>query len=188
MALKATIYKATLQIADMDRHVYSNHALTLALHPSETEERMMVRLLAFALQAPADDLQGGLQFARGLSDTDEPDLWQHSLSGQLQHWIEFGKPDDRRLIKACGRADRVTLYTYAASVPVWWAPLEGKLTRLRNLTVWRIPAEQSQALAALAARSMQLQITVQDGQVWVADDKDNVEIQPVALKSPVPAN
>jgi uncharacterized protein YaeQ len=185
MALKATIYKASLQIADMDRGVYADHALTLALHPSETEERLMVRLLAFALQAPASDDDGALQFARGLADSDEPDLWQHDLTGQLMHWLEVGLPDDRRLSKACGRARRVTLYTYASSTAVWWAAIQNKLTRLNNLAVWQLPAEQSQALAALAQRSMQLQFTVQDGQVWVGDGSRSVELQPQALKSPV---
>ena len=109
MALKATIYKAALQIADMDRGLYADHALTLALHPSETEERLMARLLAFAMQVPADDHAGALQFARGLADDDEPDLWQHDLTGQLMHWVEVGQPDERRLSKACGRARRVSL-------------------------------------------------------------------------------
>lgn len=181
MALKSTIYKAGLQIADMDRNVYGDHQLTLALHPSETEERLMVRLLAFALQVPADDLRGTLQFARGLSDTDEPDLWQRDLSDQLLHWIEVGQPDERRMAKACGRAERVTIYAYASSTPVWWAGLATKVTRLRNLEVWRLPAEQSQALAALAQRSMQLQLTIQDGQVWVSDATRSVELQPEPL-------
>jgi uncharacterized protein YaeQ len=181
MALKSTVYKAALQIADMDRGLYADHTLTVALHPSETEERMMVRLLAFALQVPADDELGMLQFARGLSDTDEPDLWQHDLTGRLIHWIDVGQVDDRRLVKACGRADRVTLYAYAASVPVWWSGIAGKLTRLRNLQVWQLPAAQSQALARLAQRSMQLQVTVQDGQVWIGDGEHSVEIAPVLL-------
>lgn len=181
MALKSTIYKAALQIADMDRSLYADHTLTIALHPSETEERMMVRLLAFALQVAADDHDGQLQFARGLSDTDEPDLWQHDLTGQLLHWVDVGQVDDRRLVKACGRARRVTLYAYASSVPVWWAGIAGKLARLRNLTVWQLPAAQSQALAALAQRSMQLQVTVQDGHVWVGNGSDSVEIAPQRL-------
>jgi uncharacterized protein YaeQ len=181
MALKATIYKAALQIADMDRGVYADHNLTLALHPSETEERLMARLLAFVLQAPASTDDGALQFARGISDTDEPDLWRHDLSGVLRHWVEVGHPDDRRMAKACGRADRVCIYAYAASTPVWWAGLQNKLTRLANLEVWQLPAAQSQALAALAQRSMQLQFTVQDGQVWVGDGQTSVEIDPVRL-------
>lgn len=181
MALKSTVYKAALQIADMDRALYADHQLTIALHPSETEERMMVRLLAFALQVPADDARGTLQFARGLSDTDEPDLWQHDLTGQLVHWIDVGQVDDRRLVKASGRAARVTLYAFAASVPVWWAGLENKLARLRQLQVWQIPAAQSQALAALAKRSMQLQVTVQDGQIWIGNGEHSVEIAPQLL-------
>lgn len=182
MALKSTIYKAGLQIADMDRQVYGDHTLTLALHPSETEERLLVRLLAFALHVTGDDLRGTLQFARGLSDTDEPDLWQKDLTDQIVHWIEVGQPDERRLSKACGRAERVTLYCYSAAALIWWAGIETKLTRLRNLEVWQIPAEQSQALAALAQRSMQWQLTIQDGQVWVSGDgARTVEVQPQPL-------
>jgi uncharacterized protein YaeQ len=181
MALKATIYKAALQIADMDRGVYADHQLTLALHPSETEERLMVRLLAFALQAPASTDDGALQFARGLSDTDEPDIWRHDLAGVLRHWVEVGQPDDRRLARACARADRVSIYAYAASVPVWWAGLRNKVSRLANLELWQLPSAQSQALAALAARSMQLQLTVQDGQVWAGDGSRSVELEPQRL-------
>ncbi len=184
MALKATVYKASLQIADMDRGLYATHALTLARQPSETEERLMLRLLAFALQVPADDHGGALVFARGLSDTEEPDLWQHSLDGQLRHWIEVGQPaDERRLSKACGRADRVTLYCYSNGAPIWWAGIQSKLARLSNLAVWQVPAAQSQALAALAARSMQLQVTVQDGAIWVGNGADSVDIEPLVLKA-----
>ncbi len=184
MAIKATIYKASLQIADMDRALYATHQLTLARQPSETDERMMVRLLAFALHVPADDHDGALLLARGLSDTEEPDLWQHSLDGQLRHWIEVGQPaDERRLAKACGRADRVTLYCYSAAAAVWWAGIAGKLARLSNLAVWQLPAAQSQALAELAERSMQLQVTVQDGQLWVGDARRSVEVHPTPLKS-----
>jgi uncharacterized protein YaeQ len=177
MAIKSTIYKASLQIADMDRQIYGDHTLTLALHPSETEERLMVRLLAFALNVPADDHQGALQFARGLADADEPDLWLRDLTDQLQHWIEVGQPDDRRLVKACGRAPRVTLYVYSQAALIWWAGVQGKLARLRNLEVWRLDAEQSRALAALARRNMQLQVTVQDGHIWVGDANTSVELQ-----------
>jgi len=181
MALKATIYKATVQVADMDRSVYATHTLTLALHPSETEERLMMRVLAHALLADADDGADSLQAARGLSDADEPDLWQHDLSGQLLQWVEVGQPDDRRLAKACGRAGRVHVFAYASSVPVWWAALRNKVTRLSNLGVWQIPSAQSLALAALAQRSMQLQVTVQDGLVWVADGSRSIEVQPMPL-------
>lgn len=182
MALKSTIYKAAVQIADMDRHLYADHALTLARHPSETEERLMIRLLAFALHVPRDDHDGALQFARGLSDSDEPALWRHSLDGRLRHWIELGQPDERRLARACSRADRVTLLSYGPACEVWWKGLSGKVARLSNLDVWQIPAAQSQSLAALAQRAMQLQVSVQDGHVWVGHADASTEITPVALQ------
>jgi uncharacterized protein YaeQ len=186
MAIKATVYKASVQIADMDRSVYADHTLTLARQPSETDERLMVRLLAFALHVPADDHQGALQVARGMADADEPDLWQKSLTGELLHWIEVGQPDERRLIKACGRAARVTLYVYSQAASIWWAGVQPKLARLSNLAVWQLPAEQSQALAKLAARSMALQVTVQEGQVWVGDAHTSIEIHPQPLMTPQP--
>ncbi len=185
MAIKATICKATLQIADMDRGLYATHQVTLAREPSETDERMMVRLLAFALHVPADDHDGALAFARGAADADEPDLWQRSLGGELRQWIEVGQPDERRLVRAAGRSEKVVLYAYSSAAHIWWAGVQGKLARLNNLAVWQLPAAQSQALAALAGRSMQLQLTVQDGQVWVGDAEHSVEIHPVALQSPV---
>ncbi len=182
MAIKATVYKAHVQLADMDRGLYADHALTLARQPSETDERMMVRILAFALQVPADDQDGHLVLARGMADADEPDLWHKSLGGELRHWVEVGQPDEKRITRACGRADRVTLYCYSSAAAIWWAGVAGKLSRLDNLQVWQLPAAQSQALAALAERSMQLQVTVQEGSVWVGNGRaDSVEVQPVLL-------
>lgn len=181
MALKSTIFKVALQIADMDRNRYADHTLTLARHPSENDERLMVRLLAFALNVPADDHGGALQFTRGLSDADEPALWQLDLTGQLMHWIEVGQPDERRLAKACGRAGRVSVYCFSSSAHIWWAGVESKLARLRNLDVWQLPAEQTQALASLVERSMQLQVTVQEGQIWMGHAGHTVELQPKAL-------
>lgn len=177
MALKSTIHKANLQIADMDRAYYADHALTIARHPSETDERMMVRLFAFAAQAAEN-----LVFARGLSDEDEPDLWRLDLTGAVEQWIEVGQPDDRRLLKACGRAGEVVIYAYSNSCDIWWKGLEGKVARARNLQVWKIPAEESAALATLAERSMQLQITVQEGETWVGNGDNVVHLSPVRLK------
>jgi len=133
----------------------------LALHPSETEERLMARLLAFALCVPVDDRQGPLEFAKGLSDADEPDLWQRDLTGRLVQWIEVGQPDERRLLRAAGRADRVSVFAYGTSTPIWWQGLATRVARAANLAVWQIPATESRALAALAVRSMQLQIASQ---------------------------
>lgn len=181
MALKATIYKAQLQLADMDRNIYGDHGVTIARHPSETDERMMVRLLAFALRVPADDHGGALEFAKDLWDVDEPSLWQKDLTGQIVQWIDIGQPDDKRLMKASPRAERVVVYSFSHSTPIWWSGTATKITRASNIEVWQIPAEQSQALAALAQRGMQLQVTVQDGTVWVGDGAHSVEITPQRL-------
>jgi uncharacterized protein YaeQ len=181
MALKATIFKARVQLADMDRGIYADHALTLARHPSETDERMMVRVLAFALNVPADDHQGTLEMGKGLSDVDEPELWHRDLTGRIRHWLEMGQPDDKRLLRAAGRADKVSVYAYAASTPIWWNGIANKISRASNIEVWQIDATQSQALAALAQRTMQLQVTVQDGTAWVGDGATSVEVTPVRL-------
>lgn len=183
MALKSTVYKAQLQIADMDRSLYADHSLTLARHPSETDERLMVRILAFALSVPMDDTHGALEFAAGLSDTDEPDLWQKDLTGQLLQWIEVGQPDDRRMAKACSRAERVRIWAYSSSVPIWWQGIADKVARLQALEVWHIPAEASRELASLAERSMQLQVTVQEGQIWIGNGQTSVAIEPKVLKA-----
>ena len=181
MAIKATIYKASLQIADMDRSVYVDHAVTIARHPSETDERMMIRLLALALQLPADTLNGTLEFAKDLWDNDEPALLHKDLTGQIVHWVEVGQPDDKRLLKASGRAGRVSVYSFSHSTPIWWAGIATRITRASNIAVWQIDAAQSQALAELAQRGMQLQISVQDGTVYIGDGKRSAEITPRRL-------
>ncbi|HEX5373739.1 MAG TPA: YaeQ family protein [Aquabacterium sp.] len=184
MAIKATIYKAQIQLADMDRHVYADPALTIARHPSEADERMMIRVLALALGWPADTSEGTLELAKDMWEPDEPALWQKNFSGEILQWVEVGQPDDKRLMKACGRADRVTVWAFQSSTPVWWNGIANKLTRASKLTVWQVPSDQSQALAAMAQRSMQLQITVQDGTVWVNDGQESVEISPIKLMGP----
>lgn len=179
MALKATIYKADLQLADMDRHVYGDHALTLALHPSETVERMMVRVLAYALYA-----QEGIAFTRGLSEVDEPDIWAKNLAGETTLWIDIGQPDDARIRRACSRADQVVVLCHTASCDVWWKQIESKLTRFANLTVLQLPAVTAQALGALAERGMRLQCLVQDGEIWMNTDAQSVPVKLVRLRSP----
>jgi len=183
MALKATIYKATVQLSDIDRGVYGDYPVTLARHPSETDERMLIRLLAFALNVPADEDHGALEFAKDMWDADEPGLWQKDLTGRIEHWIEVGQPDEKRLLRAAARVGRVSVYSFSASTPIWWKGLASKLTRLGNLAVWQVPAEQSQALAALAQRTMELQVTVQDGAIWVGDGTRSLEVAPVRLSA-----
>lgn len=178
MALKATIYKADLQIADMDRNYYQDHALTLARHPSETDERMMIRLLAFAIHASE-----ALSFTKGLFDTDEPDLWQKDLTGAIDLWIEVGQPDEKRLMKACGRSKKVIVYAYSATSHIWYKQIANKLERAKNLSVINIPAEASAQLEKLAQRNMQLQCTIQDGQIWLTDSVETVLIEREPFKA-----
>lgn len=181
MALKATIYKAELQLSDIDRGVYGDYSLTIARHPSETDERLMIRLLAFALNVPADSGLGALEFAKDLWEADEPSLWQKDFTGRIIHWIDLGQPDEKRLMRICARVDRVSVYSYNSSTAVWWKGIESKLARARNLTVWQIPPDQSEALSALARRTMQVNVTVQDGGIWMSDDQRSIEVAPVRL-------
>jgi uncharacterized protein YaeQ len=178
MALTATIFKAHLQISDLDRPYYGEHQLTLARHPSETDERMMVRLLAFALHADEN-----LKFTRGLCADEEPDLWRKGLSGEIELWIDVGLPDERRVRKACNRAARVCLYLYGGrAAELWWQRNADKLQRFSNLRVVELPEEQSRELATLAQRSMQLQCTVQDGEVWLSSGDRTLSISPLVRK------
>ncbi len=184
MAIKATIYKATLQLADMDRQIYADHSLTIARHPSETDERMLIRLLAFVLSLPDDEEHGVLEFAKDMWDPDEPALWQKDLTGTLRHWIEVGQPDEKRILWASARSTRVSIFSFSASTSTWWKNIEPRLSRVRNVSVWQVPADQSQALAALAQRSMVLDVTIQEGTIWVGDGKHSVEVTLQRLKAP----
>ena len=177
MALKSTIYKAELQVADMDRNYYADHALTVACHPSETAERMMVRVLVFALHA-----HERLAFGRGLSDVDDPDLARRDLTGATEQWIEVGQPDDRSVLKACGKAAEVLVYAYGTSTAQWWKQTGPKLLRARNLQVFGLDPEAVRALAKMAARNMRLQCTIQEGDIWMRDDAQGVQISRTVLK------
>lgn len=175
MALKSTVYKVQLNIADMDRDYYADHVLTLACHPSETDERLMVRVLTFALYAGED-----LQFTRGLSSEDEPDIWQKDLTGAVVHWIELGMPDETRIRKACNRAQAVTVVTYGdRAPPIWWEKIRNSLTRFDNLTVLNLPAEVTETLAAQVVRGMDMQVSIQDGTTWVSMGDTQIEIHPL---------
>jgi uncharacterized protein YaeQ len=178
MASNATIFKATMQISDMDRHYYEDHALTLARHPSETDERMMVRVLAFVLHA-----HEALSFGRGLSSEEEPALWQKDLTGAIDIWIEVGQPEEKTIRRACGRAKQVCIYTYGGrGADQWWEKNLATLTRLNNLSVMNLPFDASRALAQLAQPSMQLQCTIQEGQIWIADGENTAHIELTILK------
>jgi uncharacterized protein YaeQ len=182
MALKSTIFKCALSVADIDRGYYADHALTLARHPSETDERMMMRLLAFALHAGE-----GVEFGRGLSAEDEPDLWQRDLTGEIVRWIDVGLPDPRLVRKACGRAREVHVLAYGGrAVQLWWEAARDALGRQERLGVAEVPIEASRALAMLADRSMRLQVTIQDGHVLVAGEESAIPLELNVLKELAP--
>lgn len=177
MALKATIFKATLQVADIDRNYYAEQVLTLARHPSETDERMMVRLLAYAFNA--DDR---LEFGRGLSTEDEPALWLRDYGGDIRLWVEVGLPDERSLRRAAGRSDRVVVYAYGGrAVDVWWEREGRQIARLDKVTVWSIASTESNALAELAERNMTLHCTIQEGQALFSSGATTLAIEPLRL-------
>jgi uncharacterized protein YaeQ len=178
MALKSTIFKLDLNIADLDRQYYADFPLTLARHPSETDERMMLRVLAFALNAGDD-----LEFGRGISTDDEPDLWQKDLTGSIETWIELGTPDPDRLRKACSRARRVILYAYGdRAVPVWWQKHGPGLERFKHLEIWQITDADARALAAMARSGLALQCTLSGGEAWLNGADESVEVRPLPLK------
>ncbi len=174
MALKSTVYKAELQISDLDRGYYATHALTLAQHPSETELRLMVRLIAFALFADER-----LEFGRGLSSDDEPDLWRRSRDGQIEQWIDLGQPDESRLRKACGRAREVVVVGYSGrAFSIWRDRQAGALARLSNLRIVEIPEDATEVLPGLLARSMRLQCLIEDGELQLIDESTTLTIVP----------
>ncbi|SEQ54187.1 Uncharacterized conserved protein YaeQ, suppresses RfaH defect [Loktanella sp. DSM 29012] len=179
MAQNATIYKVELSVSDMDRHYYETHKLTIAKHPSETDERMMVRLLAFALNAHEQ-----LEMTKGLSADDEPDIWQKSLSGVLDLWVALGLPSDKVVRQSCAKAGKVVIYTYGGRpAEVWWDKIQNSTTRFDNLTVVNLAEADTTALAALASRAMRLQVNVQDGDVMVSIDDAVVYVTPQDWKS-----
>lgn len=172
MALKASICKVELSIADMDRHYYQSHSLTLAQHPSETDERLMLRLLVFALNADEN-----LQFTKGLSTDDEPDIWQKDLSGTIDHWIELGQPDEKRIKKALGRASKVTIVCYGGAGEVWLKQQQDK-GYINKVALWHVSSKECKQLGLLLEKNMTLNCTIQEGTAWLSSDSQSAEITP----------
>jgi uncharacterized protein YaeQ len=178
MAQKATIYKAELSVSDMDRHYYETHNLTVAKHPSETDERLMVRILAFALNAHEK-----LELTKGLSTDDEPDIWQKSLSDELELWVALGLPSEKIMRQSCGKAREVIVYCYGGrTAEAWWEKIKNKTTRFDNLQVINFSEEDTNELAKLASRSMKLHVNVQDGDVMVSVNGSIVYVTPETLR------
>ena len=177
MALRSTVFKAQLSVSDMDRDRHAVHVLTIARHPSETDERMMMRVLMFALRS-----SDRLEFGRGLSNVEEPDLIDRDMTGAIDLWVEVGLPDERTILKACGRAREVVVAAYGSGVDLWWKGVASGVARAKNLEVIRLQVDASRALAALASRTMDLQATIQDGHVWFSSPDATVELEPERLK------
>ena len=183
MALKATVYKADLQVSDMDRHYYAAHVLTLAQHPSETDQRLMARLVAFVLFA-----HERLEFGRGLSEDEDPDLWQRSYTGEIELWIELGQPDESRLRKASGRARQVAVVCYSGNgAEIWWNKNAMALARLKNLTVLDLDPVAIEAATRLLQRGMKLTAMIQDGELQLLSDNESVVLKPRTRMMPEPS-
>jgi uncharacterized protein YaeQ len=181
MSVKSTIYKAELEISDIDRAYYATHAITFAQHPSENHRRLIARLVVFALFACER-----LEFGRGISEQLEPDLWSHDLTGNIECWIELGQPDDSSIRKACGRAQQVVVATYNSnSADIWWSKIEGALSRLQNLTVISLDSESLDQATQLIERTMRLQIVIQEGVCNISTNQMAFSMTPTRRKTPV---
>ncbi|QBY05702.1 YaeQ family protein [Thalassotalea sp. HSM 43] len=177
MALKATVNKAHIQVSDMDRHYYETLSMTVAQHPSETDKRMMVRLLAYVLNANED-----LTFTKGLSEDSEPEIWQKDYSEQILLWIDLGEVDEKRIKKACSSAQQVKIYTYRSSTDTWWQKIENKLHGYDNLQVIAFDPDQCEQMASYVARSMDLTCTIDTGQIWLSNAENSMQVTTTFLK------
>jgi uncharacterized protein YaeQ len=177
MALKATIYKASIELADMDRNYYDSLQLTIAQHPSETDQRLMIRLVAYILNAHPD-----LKFGKGLSDEDEASLWQINYSDEINVWVELGQPDEKRLKKACNQAKLVKLYTYGSSSNTWWSQTESNLKKFDRLSIERFEQSTCDALVKLLSRNMEFQCSIQDGQLWLSSGDETLLVETQKLQ------
>jgi uncharacterized protein YaeQ len=179
MALKATVYKARLSLSNLNIHHYSDYSITLAKHPSETDQRLMFRLMAFSLLAHED-----LQFTKGLSDDDEPDLWKINHDGSIDHWIELGVPDERRIRQICGKAKQVSIYTYHGEHALhWFDSIEKKLHRFGHLNVVHFIPKEGMSLEDFASKSMNLSITIEDNEIWLSCGEDRICVEFKIVKS-----
>jgi uncharacterized protein YaeQ len=184
MAIKSTVFKVDLQITDVDRDYYANHLLTIARHPSETNERMMMRIIAFALHASDD-----LAFTKGISSDEEPDIWEKNLTNEILVWIDLGQPDEKRIRQACGKAKSVIIYTYnQRSSTIWWTQIKDKLKRFNNLCVINLSASNQDELESMIERTIELQCMIQDGQIWLSNNNQTIPVVKDTWKESVTTN
>jgi uncharacterized protein YaeQ len=180
VAEKATIYKAKLAVSNIDRNKFGDYPLTIALHPSETIERMMVRILAFSYCAEEQ-----LTFTRGLSSVDEPDLWLKHDDGRILQWIEVGQPMPDRLKKASGQAEAVRVFTYGRGVDVWWKTHAAAILALPKVTIQYFSADELLALTSLVDKTMSLSVTITENIAYVSNESESltVTLRPMELLS-----
>lgn len=180
MAIKSTIFKVALSVADVTRNYYEDHAFTVARHPSETDLRLLVRLMAFALNAHEH-----LQLTKGLASADEPDLWQLSLTGEIEHWIELGQPVEKRLRQSCGKASRVSVYNYQKSAShMWFEAIKADVERFAHLGIYRLTMDSEADVEKMMDRSMRLNCLIDDDRISLSDDSRSVAALLTTLKTP----
>ncbi len=170
MALKPTIHKFSISLSDLDRDYYDSLNLTVAQHPSESSERMMVRVLAYCINA-----QKRLGFTKGLSETEEPDLWVKSLDDQIELWIDVGEPSLDRLKKATRQSQQTRVYSFNSKSPTWWDQLHLGRTNLEVL-VFRFDWPAVQELAKLLERTMVMSVTITGASAYIATEGGECEV------------
>ena len=170
MALKPTIYKARIALSHLERNLYDNLNLTVALHPSETLQRMVARVLAFCL-----NYQDDLTFTKGLSDVEEPDLWVYTIDDKVQLWIDVGEPDPERVRKSARKASQVVVYSFNQKSDTWWQQSRAKISK-NGVKVVRFNPESVISLSELVERTMDWSITITGESAFVATPNGEVEI------------
>ncbi|MGZ3788081.1 MAG: YaeQ family protein [Bacteriovorax sp.] len=180
MALKATIYKAKLSVANLNIHHYQDYNLTIAKHPSETNLRMMYRIVAFALLC-----QENLEFTKGLSTDSEPDLWKINYDGSVDHWIELGHPDERRIRQICSKAKQVSIYTYQDNTSLnWFKSIESVLHRFDHLSVTHLTVLDGQNIEDIVERGMNFSVSIEDNELWLSNEKERINLEINCVKKP----
>ncbi len=178
MGSKVNILRVNLNISDIDRNYYQEHKFTIAHQPPETGIYIIARILAFTLKA-----HERLVYTKGTDTKHEPAIWQKDLTGAIELWIEIGEADEKRIRKACARSKHVIIYTYKeGSSAIWWNLKSSKLNILKNLSVISLPAQALEDLSSMIDRTMELQCTIQDRHVWIANNDRTVEFDPKILK------
>lgn len=173
MARGATIYRAIIELSNVDRDRYAELAVTVAQHPSETRERMVVRLLAYALR-----FEEGLEFGRGVSATDEPDAWSRHGDGRVRQWIEVGQPDPKRLVKAARRSETVTAFAFGAGVERWREALLAKIDPPANLGVCGLDSGFIDRASDRLDRTIRWSLTQSEGCLFLGIGADTFETTP----------